>query len=69
LDHGRGELSLRWRRSSSLPPRRFKRLMPLAVKKQTVAIGLLTDDQKKADFRTRLELYQQKKPYRQSTPK
>jgi tetratricopeptide (TPR) repeat protein len=38
-----------------------------AVKKQNEAIGLLTDEKKLADFYTRLELYQQKKPYRQGT--
>ena len=41
----------------------------LAVKMQTKAIELLTDEKEKADFRTRLELFHQKKPYRQPTPK
>ncbi len=40
-----------------------------AVKKQTEAIGLLADENKKADFRARLVLYQQRKPYRLTTSK
>jgi hypothetical protein len=32
---------------------------------QTKAIGLLTDEKVKVEFRERLELYQEKKPYRQ----
>jgi tetratricopeptide (TPR) repeat protein len=40
-----------------------------AVKAQTKAIELLTDEKTKADFRTRLAVYQQKQPYRQATSK
>jgi tetratricopeptide (TPR) repeat protein len=36
-----------------------------AVKWQTRAIELLTDENQKADFRSRLELYQARKPYRE----
>ena len=34
-----------------------------AVKWQTKAIGLLTDRRETEDYRTRLKLYQEKKPY------
>ena len=36
-----------------------------AVKRQTEAIRLLTDEQGRDDFSTRLKLYHEKKPYRQ----
>jgi tetratricopeptide (TPR) repeat protein len=39
-----------------------------AGKRQTEAIGLLTDEKEKDDFRTRLKLYQDKKAYRQLKP-
>jgi tetratricopeptide (TPR) repeat protein len=39
-----------------------------AVKWQSQAIELLKDEKAKKDFRIRLELYQQKKPYRASIP-
>ncbi len=39
-----------------------------AVRWQTKAIDLLPDAKKKADYRTRLELYQAKKPYRLTPP-
>ena len=39
-----------------------------AAKKQSDAIELLADQNKQADFRARLALYQQKKPYRHSAP-
>jgi Flp pilus assembly protein TadD len=38
-----------------------------AVKWQTRAIDLLTDENQKADFRSRLRLYQARKPYREPT--
>jgi tetratricopeptide (TPR) repeat protein len=37
-----------------------------AVKWQAKALELLKDEKERSDFRARLELYQQKKPYRQS---
>ena len=40
-----------------------------AVKSQKKAIELLTDEQQKADYRSRLALYQAKKPYRQGSPR
>jgi tetratricopeptide (TPR) repeat protein len=39
-----------------------------AVRSQSHAIGLLTDEAKKANYRTRLKLYQEKKPYRTASP-
>jgi hypothetical protein len=39
-----------------------------AVKCQTKAVKLLTDEKEKADYSTRLKLYQEKKPYRQTSP-
>jgi tetratricopeptide (TPR) repeat protein len=38
-----------------------------AVKWQTKAIELLTDEKEKEDFRSRLKLYEEKKPYRDNT--
>ena len=38
---------------------------PAAVKSQTRGIELLMDEQQKVDFRSRLALYQAKRPYRQ----
>ena len=40
-----------------------------AVKSQKKAIELLTDERQKDDYRSRLALYQAKKPYRQASPK
>ncbi len=40
-----------------------------AVKSQKRAIELLTDERQKDDCRTRLALYQVKRPYRQVSPK
>jgi hypothetical protein len=40
-----------------------------AVRKQTEAIGLVADENERARFRARLELNQQKKPYRQVSQK
>jgi protein O-mannosyl-transferase len=39
-----------------------------AVTWQTRAIGLLTDERQKGDYRSRLVLYQAKKPYREVSP-
>jgi hypothetical protein len=39
-----------------------------AVKWQSKAIKLLTDEKEKEDFRSRLKLYQEKKPYRETKP-
>jgi tetratricopeptide (TPR) repeat protein len=39
-----------------------------AVKWQSRAIELLRDEKPKADYRTRLELYRAKKPYREASP-
>ncbi len=39
-----------------------------AVSFQTRALELLTDDRRKAEYRSRLVLYQAKKPYRQAFP-
>ena len=39
-----------------------------AVKSQKRAIELLTDERQKDDYRSRLALYQAKKPYRQVSP-
>jgi tetratricopeptide (TPR) repeat protein len=39
-----------------------------AVKWQPKAIELLTDEKKKEDYRSRLKLYQEKKPYRETQP-
>ena len=38
-----------------------------AVKWQTKAIGLLSDEKEKEDYRTRLQLYQKRKPYRSAS--
>ena len=37
-----------------------------AVQWQSKAIELLSDEKRKADYRTRLTLYREKKPYRDS---
>ena len=39
-----------------------------AVKCQTKAIGLLTDEKEKADYGARLKLYQERKPYHLEVP-
>ena len=39
-----------------------------AVKWQSKAIELLADDKTKDDYRTRLKLYERKKPYHETTP-
>ncbi len=39
-----------------------------AVKRQSQAIELLTDAKEKEDFATRLKLYREKKPYRETAP-
>ncbi len=39
-----------------------------AVKWQSKAIEMLNDDKTKDDYRTRLELYERKKPYHETTP-
>ena len=39
-----------------------------AVKSQERAIELLTDERQKDDYRSRLVLYQAKKPYREVSP-
>ena len=39
-----------------------------AVKWQSKAIELLTDEKQKEDYRSRLKLYQEKKPYRETKP-
>ena len=39
-----------------------------AVKSETRALELLTDERQKDDYRSRLVLYQAKKPYRQVSP-
>ena len=39
-----------------------------AVTWQSKAIELLTDEEEKEDFRTRLELYREKKPYHTASP-
>ncbi len=39
-----------------------------AVKRQSQAIDLLTDAKEKEDFVTRLKLYREKKPYRETAP-
>jgi tetratricopeptide (TPR) repeat protein len=39
-----------------------------AVKWQAKAIALLDDDKKKDDYRSRLKLYEQRKPYHEATP-
>ncbi len=39
-----------------------------AVKWQSKAIELLSDEKTKEDFRSRLKLYQEKKPYRETNP-
>jgi hypothetical protein len=36
------------------------------VEWQSMAIELLSDDKRKADYRARLTLYREKKPYRES---
>ena len=39
-----------------------------AIKWQSKAIELLSDEKTKEDFRSRLKLYQEKKPYRETNP-
>ena len=40
----------------------------VAVKWQSKAVELLSDEKEKEDYRSRLKLYQEKKPYRQMQP-